>query len=79
MRIFLPVRDLRRARKPCLRLRLRCEGWYSEPYVVNRTPPRGIWEGLAPAFLFHSIGRVMERIGEDGMGARHAVVMGVRE
>ena len=36
---FLPVRDLRRARKPCLRLRLRCDGWYSEPYVVKRTPP----------------------------------------
>lgn len=34
--IFRPFRVRRRARKPCLRFRFRCDGWYSAPYVVNR-------------------------------------------
>lgn len=36
-RSLRPLRLRSRARKPCVRLRLRCEGWYSEPYVVWRT------------------------------------------
>ncbi len=34
MSVFLPFLVLFRAKKPCRRLRMRCEGWYSDPYVT---------------------------------------------
>lgn len=40
LRILRPPTVRFRARKPCLRLRLRCEGWYSVPRAANRT---GSW------------------------------------
>ncbi len=35
MSVLRPFLVLLRARNPCLRLRMRCEGWYSDPYVTH--------------------------------------------
>lgn len=66
----LPVLVRMRARKPCLRLRLSVEGWYSRPRVLKRTEPReGYENGDGDAEVG---GRSRDAKGGDGRSSRGA-------